>query len=393
MLEKFGSKRNWSWDGWYIAKSMTLVFWLYFVTWWCVEWKTKIMVLENWLGSILTNTSKLMWEKFESKRNWSWHCWCIAKCMILVFWLNFVTWWCVGVKNENHCFGKLVGLNPHKCLQSYVGEVWKQKELILTWLVQSKVHDFGVFAWFCDLLVCGVKKENHGFGKLAGLNPHKCLQSHVGVVWEQKELILAWLVQNQVPWFWCFGLILWLGGVLSEKRKSWFWKTGWTQSSQIPPKSYGRSLGAKGIDLGMVGARASCMILVFWLDFMTRWGARWKTKIMVLENWLYSILKNASKVMWENFGNKRNCSWHGWCMAKSIILLCWLDFVTWWCVGWKTKIMVLENWLDSILTNTSKVRWEKFVSKRNWSWHCWFIAKCMILLFWLDFVTWWWVGL
>jgi len=59
--------------------------------------------------------------------------------MILVFWLDFVTWWCVGVKNENHGFGKLVGLNPHKCLQSYVGEVWQQKELILAWLVQSQV--------------------------------------------------------------------------------------------------------------------------------------------------------------------------------------------------------------------------------------------------------------
>jgi len=43
-----------------------------------------------------------------------------------------------------------------------------------------------------------VKNENHGFGKLAGLNPHKYLQSHMGEVWEQKELILAWLVQGQV---------------------------------------------------------------------------------------------------------------------------------------------------------------------------------------------------
>jgi len=64
-----------------------------------------------------------------------------------------------------------------------------------------------------------VKNENHGFGKLARLNPHKCLQSDVGEVWEQKELILAWLVQRQVPWFWCFDLILLLGGVWGEKRK------------------------------------------------------------------------------------------------------------------------------------------------------------------------------
>jgi len=48
-------------------------------------------------------------------------------------------------------------------------------------------------------VVCGVKNENHGFGKLAALNPHKCLQSGVAEVWEQKELILARLVQSQVP--------------------------------------------------------------------------------------------------------------------------------------------------------------------------------------------------
>ena len=58
--------------------------------------------------------------------------------MILVFWVDFVAWWC-GVKHENHGFGKLAGLNPHKCLQSDVGEVWEQKELILAWLVHSQV--------------------------------------------------------------------------------------------------------------------------------------------------------------------------------------------------------------------------------------------------------------
>jgi len=52
---------------------------------------------------------------------------------------------------------------------------------------------------FCDLVVCWMKNENCGFGKLVVLNPHKCLQSDVGEVWEQKELILAWLVQSQVP--------------------------------------------------------------------------------------------------------------------------------------------------------------------------------------------------
>ena len=102
------------------------------------------------------------------------------------------------MKNENHGFGKLAGLNPHKYLQSDVAKVWEQMELILAWLVHSKVHDFGVLALFCDLVMCGVKNENHGFGKLAGLNPHKCLQSDVAKVWEQVELILAWLVHSKV---------------------------------------------------------------------------------------------------------------------------------------------------------------------------------------------------
>jgi len=44
-----------------------------------------------------------------------------------------------------------------------------------------------------------VKNKNHGFRKLAILNPHKFLQSDVGEVWEQKEFILAWLVHSQVP--------------------------------------------------------------------------------------------------------------------------------------------------------------------------------------------------
>jgi len=86
------------------------------------------------------------------------------------------------VKNENHGFGKLDLLNRQKSVQSDVGEVWEQKQLILGWLMHSKVHDFGVLALFCDLVVCWVKNENHGFGKLAGLNPHKYHLSDVGEV-------------------------------------------------------------------------------------------------------------------------------------------------------------------------------------------------------------------
>ena len=55
----------------------------------------------------------------------------------------------------------------------------------------AKFHDFGFLAWFCDLVVCGVKNENHGFGKLAALNAHKWLESDVGEVWEQKEITLT----------------------------------------------------------------------------------------------------------------------------------------------------------------------------------------------------------
>ena len=208
------------------SSSVILVFLLDFVTWWSMGWKTKIMVLENWQDSILTNTSKVKWEKFGSKRNWSWHGWCIAKCMILVFWLDFLTWWCVGWKTkimvlENWLDSILT--NASKVLW----EKFRSKRN-WSWHGWCKImfRDFGVFAWFCNLVVWGVKNENHGFGKLVGLNPHKWLQSHVGEVWEQQELILAWLVQSQVPWFWCFGFIMWLGGVWGEKQKSWFWKTG-----------------------------------------------------------------------------------------------------------------------------------------------------------------------
>jgi len=48
-----------------------------------------------------------------------------------------------------------------------------------------------------------------------------------------------------------------------KNEKSWFFKIGWTQSSQIPPKGCGKSVGAKGIDLGMIGAKPSLVIFLF----------------------------------------------------------------------------------------------------------------------------------
>ena len=82
-------------------------------------------------------------------------------------------------KNENHGFEKLAGLNPHKCLQSDVGDVWDQKEMILTWLVHSQVPSFWFFGLILWLGGDFGENENQGFGKLAGVNPHKCLQSDV----------------------------------------------------------------------------------------------------------------------------------------------------------------------------------------------------------------------
>ena len=54
------------------------------------------MVLKNWLDSILTNASKVMWEMFESERIDLGMVGAKPSSMILVFWLDFVTWWCVG---------------------------------------------------------------------------------------------------------------------------------------------------------------------------------------------------------------------------------------------------------------------------------------------------------
>jgi len=46
------------------------------------------------------------------------------------------------------------------------------------------------------------------------------------------------------------------------------WKSGLAKTSQMPPRGCGESLGAKGIDLGMVGTKPS---LVIWLDFVSWW--------------------------------------------------------------------------------------------------------------------------
>jgi len=54
-------------------------------------------------------------------------------------------------------------------------------------------------------------------------------------------------------------------------------------------------------------------VLASFLHLVVCWV---NNEIMVLEKLLDSILTNASKVMWENFGSQRNLFWHGWCNAK-----------------------------------------------------------------------------
>ena len=44
--------------------------------------------------------------------------------------------------------------------------------------------------------------------------------------------------------------------------------------------------------------------------------------------WLDTNLTNASKVMLEKFGGKMVAA-----KPSLVILVFWLDFVTWWCVG------------------------------------------------------------
>ena len=283
-----------------------------------------------------------MWEKFGSKRNWSWHDWCISKFhdfCVLAWYCDLVV---CSVKNEKPWFCKTGWTQSSQMPPKWCGRSLWSKGIDLGMVGAYPSSMILVFCldfvtWWCVRW----KTKNHGFAKLARVNPHKCLQSDVGDVWDQKELILAWLVQSQVPWFRCFGLISWLGGVWAEKLKSWFCKSGWTKSSQMPPKLlekferernwswygwckveihdfgvfawfcdlvvcsvknkkpwfcktgwtqswqmplkwYGRSLGPKGIDFGLVGAKPSSMISVFWLDIVTWWCVGWKTKIMVL---------------------------------------------------------------------------------------------------------------
>jgi len=59
------------------------------------------MVLEKWLDSNLTNASKVMSEKFGSRRNLFWHGW--YKPMF-ADWARFCDLVVCGVKNKNREF-------------------------------------------------------------------------------------------------------------------------------------------------------------------------------------------------------------------------------------------------------------------------------------------------
>ena len=176
-----------------------------------------------------------------------------------------------------------------------------------------KFGDFGVLRWFCDLVVCWVKNKNHGVWKCGWTQTSQMPPKWCGKIFGAKGIHLGMVgvkLSLVILLFWLGFLTWWCEG---RKQKSCFCKTGWTKYSQIPPKWCGKSLGGKEIVLGMVGAKPTLVILVFWLDFVTWWCEGWKTKITILEMWLDLILTNASKVMCENFWSKRNWSWNGWC--------------------------------------------------------------------------------
>ena len=154
-------------------------------------------------------------------------------------------------------------------------KVWEQKKLILVLLVHSQIWwiwlDFVTWWWV------GWKMKIMILEKWVD----SILSTASKVMWKNFGSKRNW------SWYgWCiakfsdFSLILWLGGVWGEKRKSWFLKSGWTQTSQMPPKWCGNGLGAKGIDLGMVGVKSA---LVIWLDCVIWWCVGWKTKIMILK--------------------------------------------------------------------------------------------------------------
>ena len=181
-----------------------------------------------------------------------------------------------GVKNENHDFGKVDGLRSHKCLQSGVGKVWERKEWILALFGLSQVWWFWLdfVTWWCVVWKTKIMIFENWIDSILSIASKVMGKKY----WSKgTRSWYGWYIAN----FCDFSYILWLVGMWGEKRKSWFWKSGRTQTSKIPPKWCGNSLGAKGIDVGMVGAMSSLVILVIWLDFVTWWCVGIKTKIMI----------------------------------------------------------------------------------------------------------------
>ena len=122
-------------------------------------------------------------ENFDSKRNWSWLGFCLAKLGGLVF-------CALLAKLVNICscgfWAFLVG-NFQKCIENDMSKVWLQKELILVGFGLAKLGGMG----FCALLAKLVKKWSHGFWAILVGNCHKCIQNEVWKDWLQKAWI--WL--------------------------------------------------------------------------------------------------------------------------------------------------------------------------------------------------------
>ena len=130
--EKFGCKRNWSWLGFGLAMFGAFPFFV-LVAKLVNKWSYGFCAI---LVGSCQKCIKMTCEKFGSKGNWSWLGFGLAKFGGLTFFAlveKFVNKWSYGL-----C-AIWVG-NWHKCIKNEVWKVWLQKELILVgfWLSQVR---------------------------------------------------------------------------------------------------------------------------------------------------------------------------------------------------------------------------------------------------------------
>ena len=99
-----------------------------------------MVFVHAWWG-IVTNASKMRCEKFGSKKNWSWLGFGLAKFCGLGFFAlvpQLVNKWSYG-------FCAILMGNCHKCIKNEVWKVWLQKELILVGVWSSQVRQIRFF--------------------------------------------------------------------------------------------------------------------------------------------------------------------------------------------------------------------------------------------------------